>query len=256
MEGALAFCRETVAEAGRLLLSSQPGRQIRLKSSAFDIVTEADQAVQALVIERIHAAFPTHGIIAEEDWSERPGAEHVWYLDPVDGTTNFWHALPFFSVSLALCRAGRPVVGAIGAPALGELYWAALGEGAFSAGGRLQVSSIDRLDRALVATGFPYRREPGSDDNCPEFRRVLPMVQDVRRLGSAALEMAYVAAGRLDGYWELGTDAWDTLAGELLVSEAGGQVSAVHDRPVPSGLGGTLATNGLIHAALRSLLLG
>jgi myo-inositol-1(or 4)-monophosphatase len=251
------FCRDVVSQAGRLLMSSTAGRQIRhAKSSDFDIVTEADYAVQQLITQRIHEAFPAHGIVAEEAWSERPNAEYVWYVDPIDGTINYWHNIPLFSVSLALCRMEQPIAGAIHAPALGELFWAAVEEGAFSSTGRLHVSSVDRLDRTVVATGFPYQRAPGSDNNLAEFQRVTPFVQDVRRLGSAALELAYVAAGRFEGYWEFETQPWDTLAGELLVTEAGGRVSAVRTDGVPGRSGGILATNGHIHAALRSLLLG
>jgi myo-inositol-1(or 4)-monophosphatase len=251
------FCKDVVSQAGRLLLSIKPGRQIlHTKSSDFDIVTEADYAVQELITQRIHEAFPTHGVVAEEAMSDRPDAEYVWYVDPIDGTINYWHSVPLFSVSLALCHMAQPIAGAIHAPAMGEMFWAAREEGAFSSTGRLHVSSVDRLDRTVVATGFPYQRAPGSDNNLAEFQRVTPFVQDVRRLGSAALELAYVAAGRFDGYWEFGTQPWDTLAGQLLVTEAGGRVSAARVDSVPDGSNGILATNGHIHDALRNLLLG
>jgi myo-inositol-1(or 4)-monophosphatase len=148
------------------------------------------------------------------------------------------------------------LVGLIGAPAHDELFWATRGGGVFDRHGPLHVSSIERLEQALIVTGFPYERAPGSDNNLTEFSRVVPFVQGIRRTGSAALDLTYVAAGRFDGFWEFHLKPWDALAGQLLVTEAGGQLSTVRATGALHGSGGILATNGRIHAALRALLTG
>lgn len=228
--------------------------RVTRKSSAFDLVTEVDEAVQQMLVHRIRAAFPDHGIIAEEAPAAPVTRDLTWYIDPLDGTTNYWHRLPFFCTSMALCSADGPLLGVIYAPAADELFWATQGGGAFDRRGLLQVSSVDRLEQALIVTGFPYQRAPGSDNNLAECSRVVPHVQGIRRTGSAALDLAYVAAGRFDGFWEFYLKPWDALAGQLLVIEAGGQVSTVRSEGAMHGPGGLLATNGSIYPELHALL--
>jgi myo-inositol-1(or 4)-monophosphatase len=259
-------------DVGTLLLEHQ--KQTRLlgsKSTTIDLVTEADEQAQQEITRRIRQTFPDHSIIAEEsDLPNLPDSPHsqplheesgyVWVIDPIDGTTNYWHGSPHFCVSIALCHRTQPIVGVIGAPRLGEIFWAAQGEGAWcettGQTERLQVSTVKRLDQALVATGFPYERAPGTDNNLIEFGRVMPFVQGIRRAGSAALDLAYVAAGRLDGYWEFHVRPWDTMAGQVLVREAGGTISPVRPHGEMHGAGGILATNGPLHTPLHRQIMG
>ncbi len=257
MQTYLAFCQHIIQEAGRLLLDRMTtNRLIARKSSTFDLVTELDEMVQQMLVQRIRAEFPEHGIVAEEAGTDRSTGELTWYIDPLDGTTNYWHRVPFFSVSMALCSHAGPQLATVYAPVTDELFWATCGGGAFDRRGPLQVSSAASLDQALIATGFPYRRAPGSDNNLIEFCRVVPHVQAIRRCGSAALDLCYVAAGRFDGFWEFYLKPWDGLAGQLLVTEAGGCVSTVRAGLEMYGAGGILATNGHLHEQLGRLVRG
>jgi myo-inositol-1(or 4)-monophosphatase len=257
MQTELAFCQQIIQEAGQLLRDRMhDNRLVRQKSSSFDLVTEVDGMVQQMLVGRLREQFPAHGIVAEEADTEHSSGELTWYIDPLDGTTNYWHRVPFFSVSMALCSSDGLELGVVYAPALDELYWATRGGGAFNRSGPLHVSSIDKIGHALVVTGFPYKREPGSDNNLTEFNRVVPHVQAIRRYGSAALDLAWVASGRFDGFWELYLKPWDSLAGQLLVTEAGGIVSTVREGQEMHGAGGILAANPHLHAPLRRLLVG
>jgi myo-inositol-1(or 4)-monophosphatase len=253
----LDFCRQLAHDAGQIPLERlHQHRTIEQKSSSFDVVTDADTQTQAFIIERIRATYPDHGILAEEGDADITGPDLVWVVDPIDGTTNYSHRFPLFTVSLALCQGGQAQVGVVHLPALGETFWAMRGGGAFHQGQRLAVSAVERLDRAIVATGFPYQRAPGTDNNLTEFARVVPFVQGIRRTGAASLDLAYVAAGLFDGYWEFYIKPWDVMAGMLLVHEAGGQVSPVRTGRDMYGNDGILASNGRIHSDLRRLLNG
>ncbi|MEZ5977169.1 MAG: inositol monophosphatase family protein [Planctomycetota bacterium] len=213
-------------EAGELLLE-RFGRlesgEIRTKSSRRDLVTTVDVASERLVVSRIRAAFPDHAIEAEEEVAET--GRDVWFVDPLDGTVNFVHGLPFFCVSIALHRDGVPTVAAIHAPRLGETFVAALGAGAFLGDAPIAVSTTAELADAVLATGFPYRRGELPNGNLGNFARLFPLVRGLRRMGSAALDLAYCAAGRLDAFWELHLAPHDVAAGALLVREVGGVVT-------------------------------
>lgn len=249
----LEFCKDVVYDAGQLLLQiDHETRQIKSKSTSIDLVTDADERIQNFIVQRIRERFPDHSILAEED-TETGLNEHelVWVIDPIDGTTNFWHRLPYFTVTVALCIDAQPEVGVIYAPRLNDMFWAARGEGAFNQAGPISVSTIRDMHQAVIATGFPYERAPGCDNNLAEFSRVMPYVQGIRRFGAASLDLAYVAAGLLDGYWEFHLRPWDSMAGILLVDEAGGQVSTVRPTGEMNGAGGILATNGLLHTILH-----
>ncbi len=257
MQRFLDICLPLMRETGDMLMSMQhENRLVSEKSSAIDLLTEADEKAQDLLISAIHQAFPTHAFVAEEGNLTTEPSDYTWVIDPIDGTTNFWHCFPLFSISVALCHAGDTIIGAIYLPWLKELFVATRGGGAYLNDTRLHVSSTRHLEQAVVATGFPYQRAPGCDNNLTEFGRVMPFVQGIRRTGSAAIDLAYVAAGRFDGYWEFHVRPWDTMAGMLLVQEAGGRVSRVRDSGEMNGAGGVLATNGHIHPALHRLLKG
>jgi myo-inositol-1(or 4)-monophosphatase len=205
--------------------------QVRSKGVRRDLVTEADLASERLLVGRLREAFPDHAIEAEEETrDERTGRDADdprprWFLDPLDGTINFVHEIPCFAVSMGLYLRGQPQVAVVHAPRLAETFTALRGEGAFLNGRRLRVSQASELGEAILGTGFPYRRGELEHDNLANFGRFFHHVRGLRRLGSAALDLAYVAAGRLDGFWELHLAPHDVAAGALLVREAGGLVT-------------------------------
>ncbi|MBM3988819.1 MAG: inositol monophosphatase [Planctomycetes bacterium] len=201
--------------------------EVGSKSAARDLVTKADVASERAIVEVLRRELPGHAIEAEEEVRDarRADDELRWFVDPLDGTTNFVHQLPAFSVSLGLYRGSTPLVGVVHAPRLAETYAARAGGGVTLGQAPVRVSGCSSLRDAILATGFPYRRETLRCDNVDNFRRFILHVRDLRRMGSAALDLAYVAAGRMDGFWELHLAPHDVAAGALLVREAGGTVS-------------------------------
>lgn len=229
---------------------------IQSKDGAGNLVTEADKASEKRILEVLHGIFPEHAVIAEESGEHRGIGDNqfVWAIDPLDGTTNYAHQLPIFSVSIALLFAGRPIVGVVFNPILNELFHAKVGGGAFLNGKPIHVSKVKELGRSLLVTGFPYTRRQNSDNNYAEFSRMTDRTQGVRRLGSAALDMSFVAAGRLEGYWESGIHIWDIAAGVLLVTEAGGRVTAYDGSEADLFSGRILASNGHVHGEIIEVL--
>ncbi len=227
-----------------------------------DLVTEADRASEAFIVESLERAFPSHHIHGEEGGGKgapKATAAYHWYIDPLDGTTNFAHGLPQYSVSIALVGPEGMLLGVVYDPVRDERFSAARGMGAHLNGAPIHVSQTPKLAQALVATGFPYNRWTAEDDNTAEWRRFMKRTQGVRRLGSAALDLCYVAMGRLDLFWEKHLSPWDVLGGALIVEEAGGRVTDFDGgRPEPEHLGArVVATNGLIHGeALEVFRLG
>src|SRR5580704_8837079 len=208
-------------EAGSLL-QYYFERHVRFElKGAFDLVTEADRASEKLVVERIKALFPDHAIVAEEGGGHESPSEYRWYVDPLDGTTNFAHAYPVYNVTLAIEKTGELIAGVIFDPTRGELFSCEKGSGAFLNGRRIHVSRAGNLDESLFSTGFPSRRRH-RDVNIYFYYQLAMATHGVRRGGAAALDLAYVACGRLDGFWEFGLSPWDMAAGKLLVEEAGG----------------------------------
>jgi myo-inositol-1(or 4)-monophosphatase len=251
----LAFARAVAAEAGALLKAGA-GRAHHAgeKRAPTDLVTEYDRRSEALLVERVRAAFPDDRIVAEEGGELAGGSSRRWLIDPLDGTTNFAHGLPFFCVSVGVEEAGALSVGVVEAPALGWSFWAARGRGAWLNDRRLQVSQTDRLARALLATGFPYDAATHPQNNFAEFVSLYQLTHGVRRVGAAALDLAMVAAGWLDGYWEMRLKPWDLAAGALLVGEAGGRVSAWSGAPFSVDSGEVVASNARIHDQLVAAL--
>ncbi len=259
---ALAFAVATARAAGDAVLrldglrpGSQRGRAPRMKGPR-DPVTEADLASERLIVERLRARWPDAAIVAEEETRDAAGEGLTWYVDPLDGTVNFSQAHPFFAVSIALYRGGEPLVAVVHAPRLGETFAARAGGGATLDGEALAVSGTSRLMDALLGTGFAYGRNELPDDNVQHVADFVPRVRDLRRCGSAALDLAYVAAGRLDGFWEPHLEPWDVAAGALLVREAGGLVTDMaggadwlHGRTI-------LAAPAALHAAMARVLAG
>ncbi len=224
----LGVARRAALAAGDILMTHL-GRleagSVRSKSAARDLVTAADLASEREIVRRLREAFPDHAIEAEEEVHDAADERPRWFVDPLDGTVNFVHRLPAFGVSIALYRAGVPEVAVVHLPRLGETFTAIRGLGARLDGNRIHVSETDRLGDAVLATGFPYRRHELANPNLENFERFFFEVRGLRRMGSAAMDLAYVAAGRLDGFWELHLSPHDVAAGALLVREAGGVVS-------------------------------
>lgn len=221
-----------------------------------DLVTEADQAAEKAVLEVIGRHFPDHQILAEESGQQgNQDSDYLWAIDPLDGTTNYAHQYPFAATSIALIVQGVPTVGVVYDPFHRELFRAATGLGATRNRQPIQVSPTQTLASSLLVTGFAYDRRETNDNNYAEFCHLTHLTQGVRRGGSASIDLAYVACGRLDGYWERGLSPWDIAAGIVLVQEAGGTVTAYDQSPQQLASGRLLATNGHIHAALSHELL-
>jgi myo-inositol-1(or 4)-monophosphatase len=226
---ALAFAVSTARAAGDVILAHDapvPGRAPRMKGER-DPVTEADLASERLIVAAIREAWPQTAVCAEEETRDGAYDGLTWYVDPLDGTVNFSQAHPFFAVSIALYHGARPLVGVVHAPRLGETFAGAAGLGATLDGRPLAASRTTRLIDSVLATGFAYRRAELADDNGGHFTDMILRVRGLRRGGSAALDLAYVAAGRLDGHWEPHLNPWDVAAGALLVLEAGGRVTTM-----------------------------
>jgi myo-inositol-1(or 4)-monophosphatase len=279
----LDFIKDLAHEAGERLLAGLgrlTANQIDFKGRR-DMVTVVDRDIEELIGQRILAAFPDDAILAEENVRKPGTSGRVWIIDPLDGTTNFVHGHPMVCISIALADgyAGLPtgaepelgaaasgfflpgnrprlLAGVVHAPVLGESFWAERSGGAYLNGCRLSVSRESDLTRSLVATGFGYRLHELANTNLSNFGRVALVAQGVRRGGSAALDLAYVAAGRFEAFWELYLKPWDVAAGMLLVEEAGGRVTDVGGGPDAHEGTGILASNGKVHAALGALLEG
>ncbi len=219
--------REAIFEAGAGILEklgTLSFSQVRVKAP-FDYVTAVDKESEALIVDRIQRHFPDHHIMSEETANQGLQNGICWVIDPLDGTTNFIHGFPFVAVSIAVCVDMRPVLGFVLDPVRHELFSARRGGGAYLNGKRIHTSRPRGLEDALIATGFPHRTRDLLEPYLNTFRSIFKRVSGIRRAGAAALDLAYVAAGRVDGFWEAGLKAWDIAAGSLLTTEAGGTVS-------------------------------
>lgn len=227
------------------------------KKGAADFVSAADIRSEQILFEELNKGRPKYGFLMEER-GEIEGADNSnrWVVDPLDGTTNFLHGLPQFAISICLERDRQPYAGVIYNPAANELYWAEKGEGAWLNDRRLRVSGRGALDECLFATGLPFKGKPGRAQSLKEADRVLAETAGVRRFGSAALDLAFVAAGRFDAYWERGLNCWDVGAGIVLVREAGGMVSEIEGGDKPMHAGSIIAANAEIFATAKSLVAG
>ncbi|MDX2053644.1 MAG: inositol monophosphatase family protein [Polyangiaceae bacterium] len=244
-------------EAGAILMEGWESRpKTESKAALHDLVTAFDRRSEVLVLERLKRAFPECAVVGEEGGRvEQAAGAPVFYVDPLDGTINFTHGLPLFAVSIGLVKDGVPTLGVVHAPALGFTFSGAVGLGAFRNGRALSVSAAQRVQEALVVTGFPSTR-PEPNENIPEFTALNSSSRGTRRLGSAALDLAFVAAGWLDGAWERRLSPWDVAGGAALVAAAGGRVTDLDGGLLDVKNGRVLATNGLIHHELCEQLRG
>ncbi len=253
----LALLAETAVEAARAggaVLLEELGRERRVEyKGAIDLVTDADRRSEETIVSALCARFPNHQIISEEGARVAGNASYRWIVDPLDGTTNYAHCYPHFSVSIALEKDGQLAVGVVYDPVRQEMFTARAGAGAYLNGRRLRVSRTDALIRSLLSTGFPYDRR-FFDRSLQRWDCFVRAAQAVRRDGSAALNLCYVAAGRFDGFWEDHLKPWDTAAGLLMVLEAGGAASSFAGHPPDLEAGEILASNRLIHDEMLAIL--
>ena len=249
----LETAAEIAREAGSLLTGYFERRVPFETKGEFDLVTEADRASERLVVERLRSHFPTHSIVGEEGARFEGPTDYRWYVDPLDGTTNFAHSFPVFNVTLGLERAGELIAGVVFDPCRQELFTAERGAGAYLNNRRIRVSAAARLSDSLASTGFPSRKRH-HNVNIHFYYQLAMASHGVRRTGSAAVDLAYVACGRLDFFWEFGLKPWDVAAGSLLVSEAGGRVSdmrgGAHSVTASDHM---LADNGLLHDEILAM---
>lgn len=264
----LSLCTSAAMEAGLLSLDLADNLEISEKA-ANDWVTNADSACEELIIERIQEHFPDHGILAEESHNnpaDLAKKEFVWIIDPIDGTKNYARQLPMYAISIAVFRnqnqeqsknfqylSGELIAGAVYIPRLSELFYAEKGHGAFLNNKKIQVSNTSELQKSILATGFPPIK---IDLSLQYFNQAAPKTAGIRRMGSAAIDLCYTAAGRLDGFWEFALKPWDIAAGALILSEAGGQLSDINGNPLDLFGGDLLATNRKIHQPMIELFSG
>jgi len=241
---------EAALEAGGILAEEFQGPADISYKGDVDLVTQADRRSERAIVARLRSAFPEHAILAEEGGGQENASPYRWFVDPLDGTTNFAHGYPCFSVSIGLAAEGRMLAGVVYNPLSKELFAAQRGKGATLNGKPIRVSRIERLARSLLVTGFPTHKRT-QNPNIHYYWDFTLKSHGVRRDGSAAMDLAAVAAGRFEGFWEFGLKAWDTAAGLLLVQEAGGLVTDFHGRPYQPGGPVLLATNGLVHEEMQ-----
>jgi len=251
------FAGEISRQAGALLLSGfrSDTTEVSYKSRT-NLVTNMDRASEELLFKAVADKYPDHSIIAEEGSRKDTLGNFIWYIDPLDATNNYAHGIPVFCVSIGVYskELARVVAGVIYDPVHDELFSAVSGEGAVLNGAPVSVSSTDDIGISVLATGFPYEKENPDKNNLKQFSAVLPSVQGMRRMGSAAIDLAYVACGRIDGYWEPELQPWDMAAGAVIVEEAGGTVTAYNGRVFDPEIAEIIATNGKIHIPLIDIL--
>jgi myo-inositol-1(or 4)-monophosphatase len=244
---------EVAQDAGKILREEIERPPTISYKSEFDLVTQADRRSEALIVSRLQKYFPDHAVAAEEGTGKDTASEYRWHVDPLDGTTNFAHAYPCFCVSIALACKNELLLGVIYNPIHNELFTAARGEGTFFNGKKIHCSRITALKNSLLCTGFPnHNREVN-----PNFRFYWDFTlrsHGVRRDGSAALDLAYVAMGRFESFWEFGLNPWDTAAGVVLVEEAGGKITDMQGNPYVLGGPSILSSNGLVHEEMLKVV--
>lgn len=251
-----SFARSTAFEAGKILLKKSRMRNRIVLKGRVNLVTEADLASEKFIVSTISKKHPDHSVLAEEEDLLDKNPDFRWIVDPLDGTTNYAHAFPFYCVSIALEYRGTCVVGAVYDPERDEMFHAFRGGGACLNRKRIRVTTQSKLEKSLLATGFPYDIGSSREDNLNHFKRFAKLARGVRRAGSAALDLSYLACGRFDGFWELKLHPWDTAAGIVIVKEAGGKVTDFHGRKYSIYDKYILASNGRIHSQMRNALTG
>lgn len=248
--------KEAALKAGQMLKDNIDRSSEIFYKGTVDLVTNFDTQAQRMIFDHLSSRFPDHDYLAEEGLSQNKGAEFRWIIDPLDGTTNYAHSFPVFTVSIALENKGEVILGLVYDPMREEMFSAVKGEGALLNKKGIKVSNVDDLDKSLLATGFPYDIRTSEVNNIAHFNNFLTRAQGIRRCGSAAMDLCYVACGRFDGFWELKLSPWDMAAGALIVREAGGQISDFRNEEFSIFGSEILASNGLIHHKMVNVLMG
>jgi myo-inositol-1(or 4)-monophosphatase len=250
----LEVAMEAAREAGLMLKENLSASREIIYKGEVDLVTNFDNRSQKMIFDRLFKNFPDHDFVAEEGLDQTKGSAYRWIFDPLDGTTNYAHRFPFFSVSIALEFNGQIVSGVVYDPTRDEIFSGIKSEGAFLNGDKIEVSTVDDLDKSLLATGFPYDLRESEENNIAHFNHFVTRAQAIRRCGSAALDLCYVACGRFDGFWELKLKPWDVAAASLVVQEAGGHLTDFKNQEFSIHSHETLGTNGLIHQQMLDVL--
>ncbi len=251
----LSVAIEAAKEAGKFLkMNLGKVKNIERKREEINLVTEIDKGSEKKIIEFIKNKFPNHSILAEESGETSKTSEYKWIIDPLDGTTNYTHSFPVFCVSIALEYKGEVIIGVVYDPNFDELFYAEKGKGAFLNGKKISVSKTDKLIKSMLATGFPYNVKENPDNCVEHFVNFLMEAQAIRRLGSAALDLVYVACGRLDGFWEVDLNPWDVAAGKIIIEEAGGMITDFYGNKFSIYTKGVVASNGLIHQQMLEVI--
>ncbi|MFI4938163.1 MAG: inositol monophosphatase family protein [Candidatus Berkiellales bacterium] len=244
-------------QAGKIIMRSQDqlASLAIVEKGIHDFASQVDRMAEEAIIDTIHKAFPHHAILGEESGliASTSGSDTTWIIDPLDGTTNFLHGFPQFCISIAVKKEDKIIHGVVYDPIRDELFTASRGNGAQMNGRRLRVSNADRLEKSLLGTGFPFREFHNLDNYLTFFRALIPHCHGIRRAGAAALDLAYVAAGRLDGFWEFGLKPWDVAAGALFIFEAGGWVTTIDGNPDFLEANSILAASPKIHQLMLEL---
>ena len=255
MHGQYAAVASQAVLAAGALQKERYGQDVAVEHKGeIDLVTEVDRACERVILELLRSRFPDHDVVTEETDLARRGSRFVWYVDPLDGTTNFAHGYPFFCASVALTRDGELLAGAIFDPIKQELFSTERGAGAHLNGRRLEVSSASELLNSMLVTGFPYDLRSDVQNKLRLFNRFIGEARAIRRDGAAALDLCYLAAGRIDGFWEENLHLWDILAGTLLIQEAGGRVTRFDGAPLGLRADEVLATNGRLHEPMMAII--
>lgn len=247
---------EAALEAGKFLKEGV-GKLLEVErkfGQETNLVTQIDKQTEEIIINKIRAKYPDHDFLAEESGSHNKQSEYRWVIDPLDGTLNFTHGVPLFSVSIAVEVKGEIVAGVVYEPNLQELFTAEKGKGAFLNKKPVKVSRVDTLIESMMVTGFPYTIRDNPENAVQHFVNLLMKAQGIRRLGSAAVDLCYVACGRFEGFWEVSLSPWDMAAGVLMVQEAGGRFTDFHGKPSSIYTKQVLATNGLVHDKVVEIL--
>ena len=249
--------KQIALDAGKIVKEGYTSHKEVLHKGVVDLVTEYDVKTEAFIIDRLKKAFPDYALVGEESHQGSFHYDKAIYIDPIDGTTNFVHGIPHLAISLGVWEEGKPILAVVYNPILEELFWAVQGEGAYCNGRRLEVSTQSELQNALVATGFPYAKVNAGIEyhwviNC--MTNLLPHIQDIRRLGAAAVDLCYLAQGKVEAFYEIDLKPWDVAAGILIVQEAGGQISNVDDQPFDFDDKSIVASNGKVHQHLLKYL--
>ena len=249
--------KQIALDAGKIVKEGYASHKEVSHKGIVDLVTEFDVRTEAFIIDQLKKVFPDHTLVGEESHQGSYHYDKAIYIDPIDGTTNFVHGIPHLAISLGVWEQGKPTLAVVYNPILEELFWAVQGEGAYCNGQKLEVSRQNKLQNALIATGFPYAKVNAGIEyhwviNC--MTNLLPHIQDIRRLGAAAIDLCYLAQGKVEAFYEIDLKPWDVAAGILIVQEAGGHISNVYDRPFDFDDKSIVASNGKVHQQLMKYL--